>query len=53
MALRRGAGVKVYISRSHPNLALNFGGTDVHLTNPEEYQDYTADYLRFLIGIEF
>jgi hypothetical protein len=51
--LTAGAGVKVYISRSHPNLALNFGGTFVHLINPDEYEDYTADYLRFLIGIEF
>jgi hypothetical protein len=51
--LTAGLGVKIFISRSHPNLALNLGGTFVHLINPEEYGDYDANYIRFLIGIEF
>ncbi|HCS47223.1 MAG TPA: hypothetical protein DIW61_02800 [Candidatus Aminicenantes bacterium] len=51
--LTAGAGVKVYISSSHPNLALNIGGIVVHLIEPDKYGDDTAQYLRFLIGIEF
>jgi hypothetical protein len=50
--LTAGAGVKVYISRSHPNLALNLGGVFVYLIDPEEFGGNTANYLRFLIGIE-
>lgn len=51
--LTAGMGMKIYVSRSHPDLALNIGGTFVHLMNPGEYEGYAADYLRLLIGIEF
>ena len=50
--LTAGLGVKIFISRSHPNLALNLGGVFVYLIDPEEYGGDTANYLRFLIGIE-
>ena len=51
--LNAGLGVRIPISRSHPNLALNLGGAFVHLIDPEKYGDETADYLRFQAGIEF
>lgn len=48
-----GLGVKIPISQSHPNLALNLGGALVHLIDPEEYGNETADYIKFQAGIEF
>lgn len=51
--LTAGAGAKICVSRSHPNLALNLGGTFVHLIDPDKYGDDTANYLRVPIGIEF
>jgi hypothetical protein len=51
--LTGGLGARIYISQSHPNLALNLGGAFVYLIDPEEFGGDTANYLRFLIGIEF
>jgi hypothetical protein len=51
--LTGGLGVRIYISKSHPNLALNLGGAFVYLIDPEEYGRDTANYLKFFIGIEF
>jgi hypothetical protein len=51
--LNAGLGIKICISKSHPNLALNLGGAFVHLIDPEEYGDETADYIKFQAGIEF
>jgi hypothetical protein len=51
--LTAGMGVKVFLTSSPPKLALNMGGTFVHLIDPQEYGTQTADYLKFQIGIEF
>jgi hypothetical protein len=51
--LDAGLGVKIRISRTHPNLGLNLAGTFVHLIDPDKYGDETADYLKFQAGIEF
>lgn len=51
--LAAGLGMKIYVSRSHPDLAINMGGTFVHLIDPDKYGSETANYLKFLIGIEF
>jgi hypothetical protein len=47
-----GAGIRVFLSKSHPRIALNLGGTFHHLFDPGEYSGYSADYLRFQGGIE-
>ena len=51
--LTGGLGVRISVSRSHPNLALNLGGAYVYLTDPDEFGGDTAHYLKFLIGLEF
>jgi hypothetical protein len=51
--LTAGLGLKIYISKTRPDLALNIGGAFIHLMNPGKYEGYTADYLKFLVGIEF
>jgi hypothetical protein len=51
--LMAGVGVKISLSSSHPELALNLGLTFVYLIDPKAYKDCTAEYFRLLTGIEF
>jgi len=51
--LTAGLGLKIYLSESHPSLALNLGGAYFHLISLEEYGGASPDYFRFQIGIEF
>jgi len=48
-----GAGVKISLSSSHPELALNFGMALVHLMDNNGYEDLSTDYFRFQVGMEF
>jgi hypothetical protein len=48
-----GAGVKIFLSKTHSRLALTLGGTFRGLIEPESYWTSSANYLRFQVGLEF
>ena len=46
-------GVKIYLWKSNPNLALNLGSSFVFIVNPRDPTDNDAFYIRLNFGIEF
>lgn len=48
-----GAGVRIFLSKTHPRLALTLGGTFHGIVETESYGTSSADYLRLRVGLEF
>jgi len=46
-------GLKIFLWKSNPHLALTLGGSIIYVTNPEEYLSQDDFYFRMNFGIEF
>ncbi|MBN1270780.1 MAG: hypothetical protein JXB26_00785 [Candidatus Aminicenantes bacterium] len=51
--LTAGPGIKIFLGGPDSGPALNLGSSFVFLLDPEEYDTFTASYLRVFGGIEF
>jgi hypothetical protein len=46
-------GIKIFLWRSHPNLALNLGSSLVYVYDPNQWHTNDAFYIKLNFGIEF